>query len=60
MDVLKSTLVKLATFVFFLRLATHQDLVQKVLDKLLLERSRGQQAVEIGAQELGNEVAETF
>jgi len=36
---------------------THQDLVEEVLDELLLERSRGQEAVEIGAQELGDEIA---
>lgn len=36
---------------------THQNLVEEVLDELLLERSRGQEAVEIGAQELGDEIA---
>ena len=39
-------------------LATHQNLVEKVLDKLLLERPRGQQTVEIGSQQLGDEVTE--
>lgn len=37
--------------------ATYQNLVQEVLDKLLLEGSRGEQTVEISAQELGDEVA---
>lgn len=33
---------------------THEDLVEEVLDELLLERSRGEEAVEIGAEELSN------
>jgi hypothetical protein len=36
---------------------THQDLVKKVLDELLLKRTRSQEAVEISAQELSHEVA---
>jgi hypothetical protein len=36
---------------------THQDLVEEVLDKLLLQRSGGEQTVEIGSQELRHEVA---
>ena len=39
-----------------LGLPTYQDLVQKVLDELLLQRSRSQQSVEVSAQELGDEV----
>jgi hypothetical protein len=33
-----------------------QDLVEKVLDELLLERPRGQEAVQVGAEEFGDEV----
>lgn len=36
---------------------THENLVKKVLDELLLERARSQEAVEVGAQELSHEVA---
>ena len=36
--------------------ATYQNLVEEVLDKLLLQWSRRQQAMEIGSQEFGNEV----
>ena len=39
------------------RPATYQDLVKKVLDELLLQRSGGKQAVKIGSEELGDEVA---
>lgn len=35
---------------------THENLVKKVLDELLLERARSQEAVEVGTQELGHEV----
>lgn len=34
----------------------YQDLVEKVLDELLLERSRCQETVQIGTQELGDKV----
>ncbi len=34
-----------------------QDLVQKVLDKLLFERPRGEETVQVGAEELGDKVA---
>ena len=37
--------------------ATHENLVQEVLDELLLERSRGEQTVKVGAEEFGDEVA---
>jgi hypothetical protein len=37
--------------------STHEDLVKKVLDELLLEGPRSQETVEVGAQELGHEVA---
>lgn len=37
--------------------STYQDLVQEVLDKLLLERSRGEQSVEISSQKFGDKVA---
>ena len=33
-----------------------QDLVEKVLDELFFERSGGQQSVEIGSEELSDEV----
>lgn len=33
-----------------------QDLVEEVLDELLLERPRGEEAMEVGAEELGDEV----
>lgn len=36
---------------------TYENLIEEVLDELLLERSRSQQAVEIGTQELSHEVA---
>ena len=35
---------------------THEYLVEEVLYELLLEWARGEQAVEIGTQEFGNEV----
>ena len=38
--------------------ATYQNLVQEILDELFLEGSRGEQTVEIGAQEFGDEVAD--
>lgn len=38
-------------------LETAEDLVQKVLDKLLFERARGEEAVQIGAEKLGDKVA---
>ena len=37
--------------------ATYQNLVKEVLNKLLLERSRSKQAMEISAEEFGDEVA---
>jgi hypothetical protein len=40
--------------------ATYQDLVEEVLDELLLQRSGCEQAVEIGSEQLGNEVAESI
>jgi hypothetical protein len=39
------------------RVATYQNLIEEVLDELFLERSRCEQAVEIGAEEFGDEVA---
>ena len=39
------------------RCGTNHDLVQEVLDELLLQRSRGEQAVEIGTKQLGDEIA---
>lgn len=36
---------------------TYEDLVEEVLDELLLQRARGQEAVEIGSEELSDEVA---
>lgn len=36
---------------------TYHDLVEKVLDELLLERSGGKESVEVGAQKLRNEIA---
>lgn len=44
---------------FAVWLFTYEDLVEEVLDELLLERSRGQEAVEVGTQELSHEVAAT-
>ena len=38
-------------------LETAEDLVQKVLDKLLFERARGEEAVQVGAEKLGDKVA---
>jgi hypothetical protein len=37
--------------------ATYQNLVKEVLDELLLQRSGGKEAVKIGSEELGDEVA---
>ena len=34
-----------------------EDLVEEVLDELFLERARGEETVEIGAQKLGDKVA---
>ena len=36
---------------------SYQDLVEEVLNELLLQRSGGEQAVQIGSEELGDEVA---
>ena len=38
--------------------STHQNLVQKVLDELLLQWPRSQKTVQVGTQKLGNEVTE--
>jgi hypothetical protein len=38
-------------------MATHENLVKEVLDELLLERSGGEQAVEISSEQFGHEVA---
>lgn len=37
---------------------TSEDLVEEVLDKLLLEWTRGEESVKIGTEELSDEVAE--
>ena len=37
---------------------TYENLVEKILDELLLERSRGQETVEVGAKELGHKVSD--
>jgi hypothetical protein len=34
-----------------------EDLIQEVLDELLFKGSRSQETVQIGTQELGNEIA---
>jgi hypothetical protein len=36
---------------------TYEDLVEEVLDELLLQWARGQEAVEISSEELSDEVA---
>jgi hypothetical protein len=38
-------------------LETTQDLVQKVLDKLLFERARGEETVQVGTEQFGDKVA---
>lgn len=38
-------------------MATYQDLIEEVLDELLLQRSRGEEAVKIGSEQFGDEVA---
>jgi hypothetical protein len=38
------------------RTSTYQNLIEEVLDELLLERSRGEQAVEISSEELCDKV----
>jgi hypothetical protein len=37
----------------------HQDLVQKVLDELLLQRPRSQETVQVGSQKLRDEVTDS-
>jgi hypothetical protein len=37
----------------------YQNLVQKVLDELLLKRSRGKEAVEVGSEKLSDKVADS-
>lgn len=37
-------------------LESAEDLVQEVLDELLLERARGQETVQVGSEQLGDEV----
>jgi hypothetical protein len=37
--------------------ATYEDLVKEVLDELLLERPGGEQAMQVCAEQLGDEVA---
>lgn len=39
---------------------TYEDLVEEVLDELLLERAGGEKAVEIGSEELSDEVANSI
>lgn len=39
--------------------STYEDLVKEVLDELLFKRSRGEEAVKIGAEQLGDEIAKT-
>lgn len=56
-DVFQSTLCKSANGVEQGRFTTHKDLVQEVLDKLLLERPGGEKAVEIGTEQLSDEVS---
>jgi hypothetical protein len=41
-------------------LGTYQNLVEEVLNELLLQRSRCEQAVEIGSEQLGDEIAGSF
>lgn len=55
-DVFQSTLSESAVVLELGNFATHQNLVEKVLDELLLQRSGGEQAMEIGSEELGDEV----
>jgi hypothetical protein len=33
---------------------SYQDLVEEILDELLFKRARGEEAVQVGTQELGN------
>jgi hypothetical protein len=40
-----------------MRLQTYQNLVEEILDELLFERARGEQAVQIGPKEFGDEIA---
>jgi len=40
--------------------ATDQDLVEEVLDELLLERSRGEQAMQVGPEQFGHKIAVRF
>jgi hypothetical protein len=39
-----------------MRCEAYEDLVQEVLDELLLERSRREEAMEIGAEQFGDEI----
>ena len=58
-DVFQATLCESARVLRVQRAAcaTYEDLVKEVLDKLLLERPGGEQAVQICAEQLGDEVA---
>ena len=55
MNIFKTPLQSLAA-VFVEAITTYQDLVKKVLNELLFQRSRSQEAVKISAQEFGHEI----
>jgi len=40
-----------------LQVSAYQNLVEKVLNELLLQRSRSEKAVKVGSKQLGDEVA---
>ena len=45
-------------FPIYVGIATHQNLIEEILDELLLERSGGEEAVKIGSEQLGDKVAD--
>jgi hypothetical protein len=56
-NIFQTTLLIVSSAYRPLYLAAYQNLVQKVLNELLLKRSRGKEAVKIGPKEFGHEVA---
>jgi hypothetical protein len=40
--------------------ATHENLIEEVLDELFLKRARGKQSVEVSSQKLGNKVTKVI
>lgn len=56
MNIFKAPLLSSAAAVGVGAIVTYQDLIEEVLDELLFQRSRGQEAMKISAQEFGHEI----